>query len=62
SVQRIVTLSDGSAIRFTAAVFRTPVGRRVDGVGIRPDVTVASGPGDPVLDRARAILRTSSGD
>jgi C-terminal processing protease CtpA/Prc len=63
TVQRIVTLSDGSAIKFTAAVFRTPAGRTVDGTGIRPDVEVTDGArtGDAVLERARALVRSAGG-
>lgn len=57
SVQKVVELSDGSAIKFTSAIYRTPKGRKVAGQGIGPDVVVHGGPGDPQLERADAILR-----
>lgn len=61
SVQRVIELSDGSAIKFTTASYRTPDGRRIAGKGISPDVLVKDGPGDPQLERAQAILRASAG-
>jgi carboxyl-terminal processing protease len=43
SVQEPKVLSDGSAIEFTVGSYLTPGGRSLDGVGIRPDVSVAAG-------------------
>ncbi|MEU6172775.1 S41 family peptidase [Streptantibioticus parmotrematis] len=43
SVQMPSTLPDGSAAELTVGHYRTPTGRAVDGVGIRPDVTVDGG-------------------
>jgi carboxyl-terminal processing protease len=40
SVQTIIPLSDGSALRLTTARYLTPQGRSIDGVGIAPDLTV----------------------
>lgn len=57
TIQRILALDDGSAIKLTTGVYRTPLGRRVDGQGIRPDVKVAEGlRRDAALDRAVAIV------
>lgn len=61
TVQRVVRLSDGSAIKLTTASYRTPSGRGVDATGIRPDVRVAAGPQDRALERARSILRAIAG-
>lgn len=57
TVQQIVPLGDGSAVKLTTGMYRTPLGRRVDGGGIRPDVRVDSEVDeDAPLDRASAIL------
>jgi carboxyl-terminal processing protease len=40
SVQTIIPLSDGSALRLTTATYLTPRGRSIDGLGISPDLTV----------------------
>ncbi|MBU3692543.1 MAG: S41 family peptidase [Candidatus Nanopelagicaceae bacterium] len=40
SVQEFVTLSDGSRIELTVALFRTPSGRAIEEFGITPDLEV----------------------
>ncbi len=40
SVQEFVTLSDGSRIELTVALFRTPSGRSIEEFGITPDLEV----------------------
>ncbi|MBI4381796.1 MAG: S41 family peptidase [candidate division NC10 bacterium] len=40
SVQTIIPLKDGSALRLTTARYVTPGGRSIDGVGIQPDLVV----------------------
>ncbi|MDW8434240.1 MAG: S41 family peptidase [Aquificaceae bacterium] len=40
SVQNIITLEDGSAIKLTVAHYYTPLGRLIDKKGIQPDVEV----------------------
>ncbi|MCX8076714.1 MAG: S41 family peptidase [Aquificaceae bacterium] len=40
SVQNIITLEDGSAIKLTVAHYYTPLGRLIDRKGIQPDVEV----------------------
>ena len=42
SVQEFVTLSDGSKLELTVALYRTPSGRVIDEVGIVPDLEVAN--------------------
>jgi carboxyl-terminal processing protease len=39
-VQRIITLSDGSAVKLTISNYFTPKGRNIHEVGIEPDVVV----------------------
>ena len=41
SVQNIIPLEDGSAIKITVAYYYTPSGRLIHGKGIKPDVNVA---------------------
>lgn len=43
SVQTIIPLADGSAIKLTTARYYTPKGRSIQGVGIKPDIEVAEG-------------------
>jgi carboxyl-terminal processing protease len=40
SVQTIIPLKDGSALRLTTAKYLTPGGRSIDGAGIQPDLVV----------------------
>ena len=40
SVQSIIPLSDGSALRLTTARYYTPNGKSIQAVGIEPDVVV----------------------
>ncbi|MEK7702364.1 MAG: S41 family peptidase [Nitrospirota bacterium] len=44
SVQTILPLSDGSALRLTTAKYYTPKGRSIHGEGITPDIIVAIEP------------------
>ncbi len=40
SVQDFVTLQDGSKIELTVALYLTPSGRTIEGVGVTPDLVV----------------------
>lgn len=42
SVQKIVPMEDRSAVKLTTAHYRTPSGRDINGLGIDPDVVVAT--------------------
>ncbi len=42
SVQNVIKLSDGSALRLTTARYYVPKGRMIDKKGIEPDIVVAS--------------------
>lgn len=55
SIQRVIPLSDGSAIKLTIAQYRLPSGKFIGEQGITPDVSVL-GESDQ-LARARQILR-----
>jgi carboxyl-terminal processing protease len=46
SVQTIITLAGGAALRLTTARYFTPKGRSINGLGVTPDVTVEASP-DP---------------
>lgn len=43
SVQSIIEMKDGSAIKLTTARYYTPLGRSIQGVGIVPDIEIGSG-------------------
>lgn len=43
SVQSIIEMADGSAMKLTTARYYTPKGRSIQGVGIEPDIEVALG-------------------
>jgi len=42
SVQTVMPLGEGSAIKLTTSRYLTPSGRSINGTGIAPDVVVAS--------------------
>ena len=54
SVQTVIPLADGSALKLTTSEYFTPSGRSIDGTGIEPDLAVAGerrrylGAGSPV--------------
>ncbi|HVE64560.1 MAG TPA: S41 family peptidase [Mycobacteriales bacterium] len=57
SVQQPFQLADGSALEITVAPYLTPSGRTLEGVGITPDVDVAStASGAVALQRALDVL------
>lgn len=43
SVQTIIPMNDGSAVKLTTARYYTPNGRSIQGVGIKPDIEVDAG-------------------
>jgi len=61
SVQLIFELSDGSAVRVTAAKWLTPARHTLDDAGLTPDIEVT---GTPAEQEARAVevLRTAIAD
>jgi carboxyl-terminal processing protease len=55
SVQTIIPLEDGSALRLTTALYYTPSGRTINEVGIEPDVVVDDKP--PTQDKSWQDMR-----
>jgi carboxyl-terminal processing protease len=47
SVQTVIPLGNGGAIRLTTARYYTPSGRSIQGLGVTPDITVAETRTDP---------------
>jgi carboxyl-terminal processing protease len=63
SVQTVIPLSDGSALRLTTAKYFTPRGRSIHGTGIMPDIVVEAVKPEVVAQRQREeeARRLSSG-
>jgi carboxyl-terminal processing protease len=58
TVQQVVPFDDGSSLKMTIAEWRTPKGRKIDGLGVDPDVSVTAIPGsDAPLERGLSILQ-----
>lgn len=67
TVQSVLELRNGSALRLTTARYTTPSGRSFDGAGIEPDLVVESADGpvrkatspreDPALEAALRVIR-----
>ena len=66
SVQTILPLDDGSALRLTTARYYTPNGRSIQAKGIEPDIVVGDGKeppeGHPGILREKDIERHLKGD
>jgi len=63
TVQEPRRLADGSALELTVAHYATPSGRSVDGVGLVPDIDVATGSApDVAVRRALQVLIGLSAD
>jgi carboxyl-terminal processing protease len=66
SVQTILPLEDGSALRLTTARYYTPNGRSIQAKGIEPDIVVRDGrdgrPGHPNAIREKDIRRHLKGE
>jgi carboxyl-terminal processing protease len=59
SVQTLFPLSDGSGLRLTTALYYTPSGRSIQASGIKPDIEVASAPGEKPAEKELKALRES---
>lgn len=58
TVQEIVEFTNGASMKLTVAEWKTPAGRKIDGVGITPDVIVPTSDGrDDQMLRALEMLR-----
>lgn len=66
SVQTVMPLSNGRAVKLTTSRYYRPSGESINGEGITPDVVLeepaaaAGGAGDVVLDKALALLKQGS--
>lgn len=58
SVQDLVTLRSGSALRLTIAEWLTPNGRRINKAGIEPDHVITSDTAEEGLNRALEFIRS----
>ncbi len=61
SVQELIDLSDGSAIKVTVASWYTPAGSQINGEGLKPDIEVKNEENSKVdaqLNRAEEFLTT----
>jgi carboxyl-terminal processing protease len=59
SVQTVVPMSDGSAVRLTTSKYYTPSGRSIHGLGIVPDIIVEyeeRSPKDKEVDKETALF------
>lgn len=62
SVQELIDLSDGSAVKITVAKWFTPAGSQINGEGIKPDIEIKEDDNSKVdaqLNRAEEFLTTS---
>ncbi|HWP34359.1 MAG TPA: S41 family peptidase [Thermodesulfobacteriota bacterium] len=57
SVQTIIPLSDGSALRLTTARYYTPKGRSIQAKGITPDIVVEAGTYVAARPSGREVIR-----
>ncbi|MBN8280461.1 MAG: peptidase S41, partial [Gammaproteobacteria bacterium] len=61
SVQTVMPLSAGGAIKLTTSRYFTPAGISIQGRGIEPDVAIATGDPAADLDNAAALLVPATG-
>ncbi len=58
TVQQVLNFNDGSSLKMTIAEWRTPKGRKIDGIGVTPDFAVSAIAGqDAVMQKALDLLR-----
>lgn len=58
TVQQVMQFPDGSSLKFTIAEWRTPLGRKIDKLGVTPDVVVVNdGKVDLQMEKAMELLR-----
>ena len=61
SVQTVMPLSAGGAIKLTTSRYFTPAGISIQGRGIEPDVAIATGDPAADLENAAALLVPAAG-
>jgi carboxyl-terminal processing protease len=57
TVQEVIGFRSGEALKITIAEWLTPLGRKLDGIGVKPDIVIESDDRDAQLQRALDILR-----
>lgn len=57
TVQEVIGFQSGEALKLTIAEWLTPLGRTIQGTGLKPDVVIESADRDEQLRRALDILR-----
>lgn len=57
TVQEVIGFRSGEALKLTIAEWLTPLGRHINGVGVKPDVVVESEDRDEQLRKALDLLR-----
>lgn len=57
TVQEVIGFRTGEALKITIAEWLTPLGRKLEGIGVKPDIAVESADRDEQLQRALDILR-----
>lgn len=57
SVQTVVEMDDGSALKLTIALYFTPKGRSIQAQGITPDIVVEDRPDDVVGKEEKKVVR-----
>jgi carboxyl-terminal processing protease len=57
TVQEVIGFRTGEAMKITIAEWLTPLGRKLEGVGVKPDIIIESTDRDAQLQRALDILR-----
>ncbi|MBI3331403.1 S41 family peptidase [Candidatus Peregrinibacteria bacterium] len=55
TVQQVLQFNDGSSLKMTVAEWHTPLERKIDGVGIEPDIKVEGSQGDRDEQMLRAL-------
>lgn len=58
TVQEVLEFSDKSSLKLTIAEWLSPLGNRIDGIGVQPDIGVAASERDDQMARALTMLRT----
>ena len=58
TVQQVLNFNDGSSLKMTIAEWKTPKGRKINGIGVTPDIAVPAVAGqDAPMLRALSLLR-----
>lgn len=57
TVQEVLEFNDKSSVKLTVAEWKSPLGHKIDGAGVRPDVVVPTGERDEQMSRALEIVK-----